>query len=61
MTTRTPKLEELGLGEEFKNVEVRDHVRVLARLLSGGAAPLGLSGAPLGSQYNAIMHHLGSK
>ena len=35
--------------------------RVLARLLSGGAAPLGLSGAPLGSQWNAIMHHLGWK
>ena len=35
--------------------------RVLARLLLGGAAPLGLSGAPLGSQWNAIMHHLDSK
>ena len=35
--------------------------RVFARLLSGGAAPLGLFGAPLGSQWNAIMYHLGSK
>ena len=29
-------------------------VRVLARLLSGGAAPFGLSGAPLGSQWSTI-------
>ena len=35
--------------------------RVLARLLPGGAAPLGMSGAPLGSQWNAIMNHLDSK
>ena len=26
-----------------------------------GAAPTGLSSAPLGSQWNTIMHHLGSK
>ena len=30
-------------------------------LLSSAAAPLGLSGAPPGSKYNAIMHHLSSK
>ena len=33
--------------------------RLFARLLSSGAAPLGLSDAPLGSQWNALMHHLG--
>ena len=37
------------------------HTRVLARFLSGAAAPLGLSGAPLESQWNANMHQLDSK
>ena len=48
---------------ETKQRSATEEVRcnVLARLLSGGAAPLGLSGAPFGSQWNAIMHHLGSK
>ena len=40
--------------------EDRGEIRVsaLARPLLGGAAPLGLSGGPLVSQWNLIMHHL---
>ena len=44
-----------------KYMLIKVGITFLARILSGGAAPLGLSGTPLGSQWNVIMHHLCSK